>query len=163
MKKLIALLLACLMLFAVAFAETVDVAASASVANFYGDYALTGDDLMNALNSFSGTYLIVTTDAEGNPNVGYFIYGMVSKDGEYYLQLGLAANQSRANLEATGKCIAVYAANPDFSDPNAKPYSVAGARMWCEAVTDEALFNELNATGSATVMFYHVVTVKPLG
>ena len=59
MKKLIALLLCAAMLCTVsaAFAEAPDTYTSASVADYYGAAALTGDDLMNAINSFSGFYL----------------------------------------------------------------------------------------------------------
>ena len=53
MKKFIPLLLAAaLCLPFAALAE--DAVSSASVADFYGQTALTGDDLMNAINSFSG-------------------------------------------------------------------------------------------------------------
>ena len=53
MKKLIALLLCAAMLCTVsaAFAEAPDTYTSASVADYYGAAALTGDDLMNAINS----------------------------------------------------------------------------------------------------------------
>ena len=160
MKKLIALVLSlALCLCAVsALAESVDTVTSASLADYYADAALTGEDLMNAINSYSGYYTITTADAEGNPNVGFFIYGMVEKDGEYYLQFGLASNLTRDNLVNTGKAIAVYAAAPTD-----KPYAVAGARMWCELVTDEALLSELNTTGSETVLFFHVTEVRSLG
>ena len=48
MKKIISVLLACVLLLAVACAaaETTDAVTTASVANYYG--ALTGDELMNA-------------------------------------------------------------------------------------------------------------------
>ena len=50
MKKLLAILLTAALLLScsAAFAETTDATTSASVADYYGDYALTGDDLMNA-------------------------------------------------------------------------------------------------------------------
>ena len=73
-----------------------DAVSSASVANFYADYALTGDDLMNAINSTAGFYLVSTTNPDGSPNAAYFIFGMTKLNDQYYLQLGLAENQSRS-------------------------------------------------------------------
>ena len=68
----------------------VDAFTSASVTDFYGDNALTGDELMNAINSFSGFYLVCTTNPDGSANAGYFIYGCAELDGKYYLKMGLA-------------------------------------------------------------------------
>lgn len=161
MNKLLTIIVSLMLVLALcvpALAETVDAVSSASVADFYGDSAMTGEELMNAINSFSGFYTITTADAEGNLNCGFFIYGMVEKDGEYYLQFGLAPNQTRENLVNTGKAVAVYAAAPTD-----KPYAVAGARMWCEIVTDEALLAELNAAGSNTALFFHVTAIRSLG
>ena len=81
-------------------AEDVDAFTSASVANYYGQYGLTGDDLMNAVNSQSGCYIVNTTNPDGSPNAGYFIFAIKKVEDKYYLQLGLAANQSKLNLEA---------------------------------------------------------------
>ena len=57
--RLVMLLMAALMACAPAMAE-VDAFTSASVTDFYGDNALAGDELMNAINSFSGFYLVCT-------------------------------------------------------------------------------------------------------
>ena len=62
MLRLVMLLMAALLACAPAMAE-VDAFTSASVTDFYGDNALTGDELMNAINSFSGFYLL--TNGEG--------------------------------------------------------------------------------------------------
>ena len=109
MKKLIALLLCAAMLCTVsaALAEAPDTYTSASVADYYGAAALTGDDLMNAINSFSGFYLVCTTNPDGSANAGYFIYGCVKHEDKYYLKMGLAANQSKLNLETNGQGLAV--------------------------------------------------------
>ena len=64
-----------------------DAVSSASVANFYTDNALTGDDLMNAINSTAGFYLVSTTNPDGSPNAAYFIFGMTKLNDQYYLQL----------------------------------------------------------------------------
>ena len=103
-NRLFALLLALVMVLPVcALAdEAADAVTSASVADFYGDYGLSGDALMDAINSFSGFYLISTTNPDGTPNSAYFIYAMVKHEDRYYLQLGLAENQSKANLQANG-------------------------------------------------------------
>ena len=166
MKNLLKILvLASLMLMLLvgsAVAEDADAFSSASVADFYAATALTGDDLMNALNSFSGCYIISTTNPDGSANAAFFIYSMVKHEDKYYLQLGLAENQSKQNLAANGKGVAVYAANPS-AEEGAKPYPVAGARMRFEVVTDEELVKTLNTSGREGAMFYEVVEVRPLG
>ena len=111
MKKFIPLILAAaLCLPFAALAE--DAVSSASVADFYGQAALTGDDLMNAINSFSGFYLVTTTNPDNSPNAAFFVFGMVKHEDHYYVQLSLAENQSRSNLLANGEGVAVYAATP---------------------------------------------------
>ena len=166
MKKLACTLLVCALLLTAALvpamAEGADAVSSASVADFYGATALTGDDLMNAVNSFSGFYLVTTTNPDSTPNAAVFIFAMVKHEDKYYLQLGLAQNQSKLNLEATGKGLAVYAATPS-SEEGAKPYAVSGARMRFEAVTDEALLKALNPEGREGAMFFEITEVRPLG
>lgn len=162
MKKFLSLLLAAMMIACAIPAMAEDAVSSASVADFYGDYALTGDDLMNALNSFSGTYLISTTNPDGTPNTAFFIYSMVKLDGEYYLQLGLAENQSKANLLANGCGLAVYAANPS-GEEGAMPYAVSGARIWFQNVSDEAVLAKLMENAREGAMFYEITAVRPLG
>ena len=161
--RMAALLLAMIMAFAAvpALAET-DAVSSASVADFYGASALTGDDLMNAINAFSGTYLVATTNPDGTPNVAYFIFSMVKVGEDYYLQLGLAANQSKANLEANGCGVAVYAANPS-GEEGAMPYSVAGARIWFDNQIDPAVLAELAAGAREGAMFFRITNIRPLG
>ena len=161
--RITALLLALLMAFAAvpAIAET-DAVSSASVADFYGSAALTGDDLMNAINAFSGTYLVATTNPDGTPNVAYFIFSMVKVGEDYYLQLGLAENQSKANLTANGCGVAVYAANPS-GEEGAKPYSVAGARIWFDNQVDPAVLETLQAGAREGAMFFRITNIRPLG
>ena len=114
MKKFIPLILAAaLCLPFAALAE--DAVSSASVADFYGQTALTGDDLMNAINSVSGFYLVTTTNPDNSPNAAFFVFGMVKHEDHYYVQLSLAENQSRSNLLANGEGVAVYAATPSSS------------------------------------------------
>ena len=162
MKKLIALLLCLMMVLPVAALaeETVDTFTSASVANFYGDYGLVGDDLMNAVNSQSGCYIVNTTNPDGSPNAGYFIFAIKKLDDKYYLQLGLAPNQSKLNLEANGEGLAVYAANPV---EGAKPYAVSGARIRFVAIQDQAVIDALMADARQGAMFFEIVDVQPLG
>ena len=83
MKKALSILLACALLLACACAaaETVDTVTTASVANYYG--SLTGDELMNAVNSFSGFYAVASVNPDGTPNIAYFIYGMKKLNGVY--------------------------------------------------------------------------------
>ena len=157
-KLLVALMLLCLVFAASALAE--DAVSSASLADFYGDSALTGDDLMNAINSFSGFYIITTTNPDGTANSGFFIYGCVKNEDTYYLQFGLAENQTRQNLVANGEALAVYAALPEA---DANPYAVAGARMWLKQVTDEELLATLNEGGHEGTLYFEIVSTRSLG
>ncbi len=131
---------------------------NASQAYFYEDYALKGDDLMNAINSFSGFYLLATTNPDGTPQAGYYLYGCLKLDDEYYIQLGLADNQGRENLTANEKAVAVYAAAPDEM-----PYAMSGARMDLELVTDEETLAALGADEAGVIQFGHIVATYPLG
>ena len=139
-----------------------DAVSSASVANFYADYALTGDDLMNAINSTAGFYLVSTTNPDGSPNAAYFIFGMTKLNDQYYLQLGLAENQSKANLTENGQGVAVYAATPS-NEEGAKPFAVSGARILFQSVTDESVVEELTKNARPGAMFFEVTEVRPLG
>ena len=163
MKKTISLILSlvlCLCSVSV-LAETVDAVASASVADFYSEFAITGDDLMDALNSYSGFYTVTTVNEDGTPQVGYYIYGCLKYNDKYYLTMGIAPNQTYNNLVANGEGIAVYAASPSGDTP----YAVAGARMWFKVVTDEetlAALTELYGADYAP-FFCEVTAVRSLG
>ena len=163
MKKISALLLALLMLVlaSVAGAETVDAVASASVADFYADTALTGDDLMNAINAFSGTYLVSTANPDGTPNTAFLVFSMVKHEDKYYLMIGSAENQTKANLLAKGEGMAVFGANP--APDTDKPYPIAGARIWFKALEDAALAETLNTSGRPGAMFFEVTAIRPVG
>jgi hypothetical protein len=164
MKKFAALLLALvLMLPVVALGEAVaspsaDAFTSASVANYYAQYALTGDDLMNAVNGQAGFYLICTTNPDGSPNAGVFIFAIKKLNDKYYIQLGLAENQTKANLEATGEGLAVYGVMT--AD---KPYAVSGARFYFETIADQAIVDELMKDARQGAMFFEITEVLPLG
>lgn len=161
MKKFLALFLTLMMVLPVAaMAETADVFTSASVANYYGDYGLTGDDLMNAVNSQTGCYIVCTTNPDGSPNAGYFIFAIKKLNDKYYVQLGLAPNQSLANLQANQEGLCVYAALPA---EGAKPYSVSGARFRFEAIADQAIVDELAKDARQGAMFFEITEVLPLG
>ena len=161
MKKLVlVLMIALFLLGSAAMAE--DVVSSASVSDSFAQFALTGDDLMNAINTFSGTYVVTTVNPDGTPNAAYFIFSMVKHGEEYYLQLGLAENQSKANLNAGSKGVAVYAANPTGAE-GAPAYSTSGARIWFEALEDEAIAAELAAGARPGAAFYKITAVRPLG
>ena len=159
MKKFAALLLALMMVLPMA-AMAEDAFTSASVANFYGDFALTGDDLMNAVNSQSGCYIVNTTNPDGSPNAGYFIFAIKKLNDKYFVQLGLAPNQSKLNLEANGEGLCVYAALPAA---DAKQYCVSGARFYFQAITDQAVMDELLKDARQGAMFFEITEVLPLG
>ena len=139
----------------------VEAVTSASVTDYYSDYRLEGDELMEAVNTPSGFYVISTANEDGTPLAAYFIFSMLKEGDDYYLQLGLAEHQTRINLNRTGEAMAVYAANPEEDAP--ARYAVSGARMSLELVTDEALVEKLNQADSDTVMFCKVTDVRPLG
>ena len=164
MKKFAALLLALvLMLPVVALGEAVaspaaDAFTSASVANYYAQYALTGDALMESVNGQTGFYLICTTNPDGSPNAGVFIFAIKKLEDKYYIQLGLAENQTKANLEATGEGLAVYAVMT--AD---KPYAVSGARMYFAEIADQAVIDTLMQDARQGAMFFEITEVLPLG
>ena len=163
MKKIIALVLALVMsLSMVAMAETAspaaDVFTSASVANYYGNFGLTGDALMEAVNSQSGFYLICTTNPDGSANAAVFIFAIKKLNDKYYIQLGLAPNQSKTNLEQAGEGLAVYGAVPTD-----KPYAVGGARFYYEAIEDQAIVDELMKDARQGAMFFEITEILPLG
>ena len=160
MKKLLTLFIALMLIAPAAFAE-VDAFTSASVADYYGANALVGDDLMNAVNSQSGCYLVSTTNPDGSPNTAYFVFAIKKVDDKYYLQLGLAPNQSMNNLNANGEGLAIYSANPA---PDAESQLVvSGARIYFVAIEDEAVMAELMKDARQGAMFFEIVSVRPLG
>ena len=139
----------------------VEAVSSASVMDYYGDYGISGDELMEAINTPSGSYVISTVNEDGTPLAGFFVYSMLKEEDTYYLMLGLAENQTRENLERDKVAMALYAANPE-EDAEAK-YAVSGARMYLELVTDEKLVEKLNTSGYDTAMICEVKWIKPLG
>ena len=165
MKNLFKSLLLALMLTALfalpAMAES-DAVSSASVADFYADSALTGDDLMNAINAFSGTYLVSTANPDGTPNTAFLVFSMLKHEDKYYLMIGSAENQTKANLLAKGEGMAVFGANPDVAAGD-KPYPVAGARIWFKSFEDAALTEALSASGRPGALFFEVTAIRPVG
>ena len=160
MKKLVLALMIALFLFgSAAMAE--DVVSSASVSDSFAQFALTGDDLMNAINSFTGTYLVSTTNPDGTPNTAFFVFSLIKYEDAYYLQLGLAPNQSMNNLNANGEGLAIYAANA--AADAASQLIVSGARIYFEAIADENVLAELLKDARQGAMFFEIVAVRPLG
>ena len=164
MKKLFALalilMLALTALPALAEGET-DAVTSASVNDFYADGKLEGDDLMNAINAYTGFYAVASVNPDGTPNLGFYIYGCVKIEEKYYLQLGLSPNQTTANVDAGSELVAMYAALP----AEGATYPTSGARMTLSKVTDEALLEALLATAPQgfTPMYYEITSVRSLG
>ena len=160
MKKALAITLILCLTVLPALAE-IDAVTSASIADFYADGILTGDDLMNALNSYTGFYAVASVNPDGTPNLGFYIYGCVKVEDSYYLQLGLADNQTTANVDAGSERVAMYAALP----AEGMTYPTSGARMTLTKVTDAALLEELLKTAPEgyTPMYYEITAVRPLG
>ena len=138
-----------------------DAVTSASVADYYGEGILTGDNLMNAINAYTGFYAVASVNPDGTPNLGFYIYGCVKIDEAYYLQLGLSPNQTTANVDAGSELVAMYAALP----AEGATYPTSGARMTLSKVTDEALMEELLKTAPEgfTPMYYEITAVRSLG
>ena len=165
MKKMIAILLCTLLLCTAAAALAdgeVDAFTSASVTDYYGDYM--PEDIVAAVTERKGGFLVGTVNPDGSPNVAYFMFGLAEVDGVKYVRLGLADNQSKANLERTGQGVAVFVGEADEA-ATGKPYTMAGARMRFTVETDEeARAKLIAATGAReTTIFGMVTEVRPLG
>ena len=82
-------------------------------------------------------------------------------EDKYYLQLGLAPNQTTANVDNGSELVAMYGALP----AEGATYPTSGARMALNKVTDEALLEELlkSAPQGFTPMYYEIVSVRSLG
>ncbi len=164
MKKLLTLALVLCLAAIPALADTdaaPDAVTSASVTDYFADGIISGDDLYDALNSYSGFFAIASVNGDGTPNLGFFVYGCVKSGEKYYLQLGLdEGNQTFVNIENGSEIVAMYAAVPSDT-----PYAISGTRMTLERVTDEALLAELLATapGEYQPMYYEITSVRPLG
>ena len=162
MKKMLILALALCLAALPVLAETdTDAVNSASVADYYADGMLTGDDQMNAINSYTGFYAIGSVNPDGTPNIGFYIYGCVKIEDKYYLQLGLAPNQTTVNVDNGSELVAMYAALP----AEGATYPTSGARMTLKQVTDETLLEELLRTAPEgfAPMYYEIVSVRSLG
>ena len=163
MKKILSILLACVLILACAcaVAETVDTVTTASVANYYG--ALTGDELMDAINSYTGFYAVASVNPDGTPNIAYFVYGMRKLNDVYYVQLGINPNQTTANIDNGSALIAMYGKLPE-ADAQLQT-ATSGAKMLLKKVEDEAILAELLKTAPEgyTPMYYEVVETRPIG
>lgn len=60
------------------------------------------------------------------PNSAFFSYSMSKNEDTYYLQMGLAENQSKQNLLDNGESLALYSTTPSL-EVGAEPYAVSGA------------------------------------
>jgi hypothetical protein len=160
MRKILILALALCLATLPALAEA-DAVTSASVNDFYSDGILEGDDLMNAINAYSGFYAVASVNPDGTPNLGFYIYGCVKVEDKYYLQLGLSPNQTTANVDAGSELVAMYAALPE----EGATYPTSGARMSLSKVTDETLLEELLKTAPQgfTPMYYEITAIRSLG
>lgn len=158
MKKLACAILALMLMTLPALGEAVDAVSSASTVYYFD--GISGDDLMNAINSYSGFYAVASVNADGTPNIGFFVYAMVKLEDSYYLQLGLSPNQTTVNIDNGSKLMAMYGLSPE-----AYPYASVGARMYLDRVEDEATLTALSAFSPAgfTPLYYKVNKVVPMG
>lgn len=164
MKKTVLYVLMLSMVFSLfsfsALAE--DTFSSASQKDFYEKTALTGDALMEAIQTTNAFYLVNTVNPDGSVNSAFLVFGMVKHADKYYLMLGLSDNQSKENLLRDKKGLAVYAKAPT-NEEGAKPYAVAGARIWFNLVEDAKLLESLAPMGREGTLFFEVTAVRPLG
>lgn len=165
MKKMLALvlLLSLFALPAMGEAPAADAFTSASVANYYTDAMLAGDDLMNTINATNGFFCTATVNPDGTPNVGFFIFSCMKLEDKYFLQLGLAENQTKANILSGSDVVVMYA--PALStEEGAKPYAVAGARIYLERVMDADLLAKLmEIAPQKSDLLFEITEVLPLG
>ena len=130
--KTLLLALALTALFALPAMAESDAVSSASVADFYADAALTGDDLMNAINAFSGTYLVSTANPDGTPNTAFLVFSMLKNEDKYYLMIGSAENQTKPTCSPRAKawpCLAPIP-RPTPTSPIRLPAPASGSRPW---------------------------------
>ena len=165
MKKFLILTLVLCLAALPVLAETAapDAVTSASVADYYASGMLTGDDLMNAINSYSGFYAVASVNPDGTPNIAYFIFGMKKLGDVYYVQLGISPNQTTVNIENGSELIAMYGALP-AADAQLQS-ATSGAKLILKKVEDEAILAELLATAPEgyAPMYYEVVETRPIG
>ena len=158
MKKLACVIFAILLMALPALGEAADAVSSASTVYYFD--GISGDDLMNAINSYSGFYAVASVNADGTPNIAFFVYAMVKLEDSYYLQLGLSPNQTTLNIDNGSELMAMYGKSPE-----AYPYASVGARMYLARVEDEATLSALSAFSPAGYMplYYKVTRVVPMG
>ena len=162
-KTLILILVLCLAVLPVMAETAADAVTSASVADYYADGMLSGDDLMNAINSYTGFYAVASVNPDGTPNIAYFVYGMQKIGDVYYVQLGINPNQTTANIENGSELMAMYGALP-AADAQLMT-ATNGAKMVLKKVDDEEILAELLKTAPEgyTPMYYEVIETRPLG
>lgn len=152
MKKFFALLLAAMMLClcASAMAETAEVDAftSASTLTWYPDHGLDGQELVDAINSYHGFYVVATTNPDNSANLAFVGMKAEMREDGVYVLLGMMENQTCLNLDRTRSGVA-YFMNDNYShDPEAQNWKAA--RMDLEvvsAVSSEMTWGGVTGTG----------------
>ena len=87
-----------------------------------------------------------------------FIFGIKKLNDKYYIQLGLADNQSKQNLARTGEGLAVFG----FANEG-NTFGTGGARFRFVAIEDQAITDELMKDARAGQMYFEITEVLPLG
>lgn len=159
MKKLFALILILCLLAVPALGETVDVVTTASQIDYFGTL-MTAEELVASIGSYNGFFSVSTVNADGTPNVGFFIFSAMEHEGKLYLQFGLAENQTRQNMENGSAVMVMYAPLPTEGS-----YPMVGARLMCEAVPEGELLETLATLmpQNGSKLIYEVVEIRPLG
>ena len=177
MKKLLAVLAVLLVLTGCSTAPaadddktTVDTVSNASE-NLYAFAAngLDDDDLMNAINEHGGVTAILTTCADGTPNVGLFGYDMVKQGDEYIICVRMMTDQTSTNIDNGSEVVILYSNMENAFDDEGRTLPTTGARIYVEKMADqeaaEKLCLEIGLKGGDNAHLYAFVVKKvlPLG
>lgn len=164
MKRALTLLFALLCVcMAVPGAGATDAVTSASVTYFYGQSAITKEELLEQLElgaQKNGAVTVATVSADGSPNLAVVIPGVAD---ENTLVFALAPNQTRVNFaERKVAVMAYYIYNPDAAE---KPDRNRGCRVHLKLVEDETRLTELNEGKEKpeNYQYFEIVKIEPLG
>lgn len=129
MKKLVLFCILCFVASTAFCAESVDGVASASKKNFYEKTSLMDEKLLEVIKGRNAAFVLSTTNADGSPNAGVFIPGVLS---DTVLKFGMGENQTSMNIKRTKQAmLTVYQLVAGESDKKNLHY---GARLVLELI-----------------------------
>ena len=147
--------------------EKADTFTSASTNDFYGDFALTGDELWTALSEHTVAGITSTVNPDGSPHAAYIMPAQATKVGEdQYFVYTAFGNQTGENFKATGQGVLTLIGGYDTTLEAHGPACGIGARIRFTVVTDAdeiAAVRAANENIKDSNTIVKVVEVKPLG